>query len=167
MRVSPSFLETGPGFALVGLRNITITVWGTAATMEHISLFASAGRTLLKRYDRLSNFTVLTHEATLPPAATREALEGLVAASAGRLCRVALVLSGDGFRLSSMRAFLTGLHVAQRRQYKTDTFMTAEPAAEWLVPAHVADTGVEVTVVDALAAIDFGLEHVESQRKQA
>lgn len=157
----PEVLVERPGFLLARRRNVMFSAWADRGTSELVDAMAEAGRDLGRKYERLSAVTILTSDAGLPTPEGRLALERLVAASAPRLSHVALLLGGAGFRLSSMRSYLTGLHVAQRRQYKTRTFMAAVPAAEWLVPGHVSQTGVQVSVADITGAIDMVMARLE------
>jgi hypothetical protein len=121
-------------------QDISIGIWGKSATLPLILELEKVRELISNAYPRTSSIHVLLNDAGLPRPDARKKLEEVTAKSESRLIGVATVVSGDGFRVSAMRGFLTGLHWLQRRAYEARVSGSIGDAAKWLAPLHSASS---------------------------
>lgn len=121
-------------------QDISIGIWGKSATLPLILELEKVRELISREYPKTSSIHVLLNDAGLPLPDARKKLEEVTAQSAARLIGVATVVSGDGFRVSAMRGFLTGLHWLQRRPYEARVCGSIGDAAKWLAPLHSASS---------------------------
>lgn len=143
-----------PGCVIAHIGNMTFSAWNTAPVAEHVEAFMALAKNLSTTYERNSNVSLVMRNTELPGADARVALEALTAQYASKIHSVALVIDGDGFWASMIRSFLTGLHLLRGHGYRCKGFATPAEATPWLLPAHIADTGVSLSAHEIEAACE-------------
>ena len=143
------------GCVIAVWNDISICIWGRSATLSLILELENVRVRISQQYPRTSSIHVLVNEAGLPDPDARKKLEEITAKSEARLIGVATVVSGSGFRVSAIRAFLTSIHWLQRRPYDAHVCGSIGEAATWLAPLHSA--GSVPTDAGALEQLMLGL----------
>lgn len=124
------------GCVIAVWQDISIGIWGKSATLPLVLELEKVRELISSQYPRTSSIHVLVNDAGLPQPDARKKLEEITAKSEARLIGVATVVSGDGFRVSALRGFLTGLHWLKRRPYGARICGSIREGASWLAPLH-------------------------------
>jgi hypothetical protein len=152
-----------PSCVIAHIRNMTFSAWNTAPTAEHVQAFIELAQRLSATYPQNSNVTLVMRNAELPGADARALLEELTAQYARSIHSVALVIDGSGFWSSTIRSFLTGLHLLRGNGYRCKAFATPAEAIGWLLPPHNADTAVTLTERELKSACDAVLARLRAE----
>jgi hypothetical protein len=137
----PAVTFAADGCAMAHWRNISLVVWGTQATMPLAEEFEKLATQLYESHRVTSTVHLVIHNAPIPTPDARALLEALTERFTSRLVCHATMVQGTGFRASTMRSFLTGVALIQRRKFKAKTFANIHDLATWLAPAHSAGSG--------------------------
>lgn len=108
---------------------------------------------------QLSSIHLVFPEIALPDAAARAELPTLAKESAARTACTAVVVHGGGFKVSAMRAIITGLRAVLPGQvFDLRANATVDELLTWFPAEHQRRTSVALDV-DSLRRV---LEHIES-----
>lgn len=135
------------------IKDISIVVWATQATLELATQFAQLTDQLAREHPRLSTVHILTPTSTVPNAEARTIINGLIVQYTPRLVGCAALLEGSGFWASAMRSFLTGLQLFQRNGFTTKICSDQDEVAAWLAPLHSRATGVPLSTLELQQAM--------------
>jgi hypothetical protein len=119
-------------------QDISIGIWGRSATLPLMLELENVRERISEQYPKTSSIHVLLNDAGLPDPDARKKLEEITAKAEGRLIGVATVVTGDGFRVSAIRGFLTSVHWLKHRPYGARVCGGIREAADWLAPLHSA-----------------------------
>lgn len=98
-------------------QDISIEIWGKSATLPLVLELENVRDRISAEFPKTSSIHLLVDNAGLPQPDARKKLEELTAEAEARLIAVATVVTGDGFRVSALRGFLTSIHSLKRRPY--------------------------------------------------
>lgn len=135
-----TIIHESAGCVIAAWHDISICIWGRSATLPLILELENLRKHIAIRYPRTSSIHVLVNDAGLPDLDARKKLEEVTATSEERLIAVATVVTGSGFRVSTLRGFLTSMHWLQRRTYSARVCGSIREAADWLAPLHSASS---------------------------
>jgi hypothetical protein len=126
------------GCVIAVWHNISIGIWGMSATLPLVRELENVGERIARQYPKTSSIHVLMNDAGLPSPDARKRLEEITAKAGTRLIGVATVVMGSGFRVGSLRGFLTSVHWLERRPYGAQVCSSIREATDWLAPLHSA-----------------------------
>jgi hypothetical protein len=109
---------------------------------------------LAARAQKFSTAHLVIKKAPLPDAELRSTYQALVRRYREHMAHSAVLLEGDGFWASAVRAFLTGVEMVDRRT-RSKTFGKIAALAEWLAPVHSVDTGEQVDPEELRLALEW------------
>lgn len=141
-----ALMDSEPGhFALYAWQNIMIVCWskhGTGPTMQKVS----RARDEMDRLhpEGVSVIYLIAHGSGLPDADARREAQNLMDRYSARRACMAVVLYGQGFWVSGMRAVITGVRLLTQRKFAMEIFGSEEELIAWLPARHERDTGVPV-----------------------
>jgi hypothetical protein len=92
-----------------------IGVWARPSSLELVAKQDEIMKTLCSHGTKFSSVQLVVKKAPLPAAEVRAAYEDLLRRYAERIACAALLIEGDGFWASAVRAFLTGVQMVERR----------------------------------------------------
>lgn len=136
-------------------RNVTITFWFGAATMESLISFergANEARALQPEGLSIVNIMV-PGGRSMPSAEVRQKLGQIAATYAAHTAAVAVVIPGTGFWASALRGLVTAISMFVPRGYNLEIFGSFQEVAAWLPPVHAARTGVSIDGRELLRAM--------------
>jgi len=140
--------------------NVIIMRWMRGLNLEAVrELKASNDRAYEQSGSSyLSSIHLVFPEIELPDAAARAELPNLAKESAVRTACTAVVVHGGGFKVSAMRAIITGLRAVLPGQvFDLRANATVEELLGWFPAEHHRRTGVALDV----ASLRRVLEHIE------
>ena len=141
-------------FALYAWQNIMVVCWfkhGTGPTMQTVTH-------MRHEMDRLhpegvSVIYLIAHGSGLPDADARRAAKNLMERFSDRRACMAVVLYGQGFWVSGMRAVITGVRLLTQRKFAMEIFGCEEELVAWLPERHERHTGVLVDPARLLSVL--------------
>jgi hypothetical protein len=124
------------GCLLAVWQDISIGIWGRSATLPLVLELENVRDRISSHYAKTSSIHVLVNDAGLPDPDARKKLDQITTASEQRLIGVVTVVTGNGFRVSAIRGFLTSVHWLKRRPYGARVCSSIHEAVHWLAPLH-------------------------------
>jgi hypothetical protein len=136
----PTVTFAADGCILGYWRNVSIAVWATQATIPLVNELVKLAEQLDARYAKTSTAHLIINNAQVPTPEARVALNALTDRFQSKLVCVVTLVEATGFWASTMRSFLTGLHLLGRREFKNKIAANVHEAATWLAATHSART---------------------------
>lgn len=138
--------DSEPGsFAFYSWQNIVIACWSTHGTGPTMQRFARVRDALDRQHPTgVSVVWLIADRAGLPTPEARASAQQLIERYRERRAALAVVIFGEGFWLSAMRAANTGVQSSVRDKIPMQTFNRLDDAVAWLPALHESHTGVRV-----------------------
>ena len=151
-----TIIDEEPGrFAFGVCKNMTVAVWKTQGTGPAVARLGAVARKVAVECPLgYSAIHVICEGAGLPDGAARTGFEGLMREFSRELACVAVVVGGDGFWASALRAMVTGLWQAVPHKFEMRICGSCEEAANWLCPRHLERTGTHIDVEPLKQALE-------------
>lgn len=137
--------------------SILIGVWAIPSTLETVAELEKLTKLLCASWPKFSSIHLVIKRAPLPGAEVRAAYKEMLRRYSDRLACASLLLEGDGFWASAVRAFLTGILMFERRA-EVRTFGHLEPLVEWMAQMHTAETDGRLTPGELRLALEWMLD---------
>lgn len=139
-------LDSEPGeFAYYAWHNIMIACWSkqaTGAAVERITRVREAlGR---KHPEGVSVVYLIGSEAGLPTSEARAGARDLMARFQRQRACLAIVVKGEGFGASAMRAAIAGARLLVGGQFEMRVCSGVEEVVDWLPPLHESATSTRI-----------------------
>jgi hypothetical protein len=133
-------------YATTVVHNTLLAVWSGAPTAARVDVLGEQLREIADRnQSRVFLYNVITHSATVPDAAAREALKKHFVAMRGSLVACAIVLEKTGIEGTLSRTVLSTLVTITRQPFPLRLFAVRRDAASWLVTQGCVTTGGMLT----------------------
>jgi len=138
--------DSEPGsYSFYSWQNIVIACWSTHGTGPAMQRFARVRDALDRRHPTgVSVVWLIADRAGLPTPEARASAQQLIERYRERRAALAVVIFGEGFWLSAMRAANTGVQSQLRDKVPMQTFNRLEDVVAWLPALHESHTGVRV-----------------------
>jgi hypothetical protein len=161
-----SRLETlydDPQLVVAAIADIMLVLWRKRATVDSLSKVDEVCRSLVARNGRFSAIHLVRGSVSLPDQDTRAALQDFSQRWADNMIITCVVLLGNGFWVSAMRALMMtvpwgfAFHVhgkAHRVYMATDV----SEAADWLAPHHSEESALGAEAQELERAMRLLLE---------
>jgi hypothetical protein len=135
---SPKLQHVSEGCVVGTLDDIALVVWTDKPRLEQVLELRRVLEGMRQRYEWGSSVHVLNNKLELPDKRVRDEMARITEDFADRTIASAMVLSGEGFWVSTMRGLATSLHflASKRRHFQLRVCATTEQAAQWLTPLH-------------------------------
>lgn len=150
--------ETGV-CAFYGWRNIVIACWSKQATGPTMQRLARVREKIDREHpEGVSVVYLIANGAGLPTEEARAVAGELMERYRDKRATLAVVVFGEGFWASAMRAANTGVHAQLRSSVPFRTLNDVEEVVSWLPAQHEDLTGVHIvpeelrTILESLAA---------------
>lgn len=141
-------------------RNVLISVWSGAPTLERLRALSATERELLSRHPGgIGVFSVVDLESTKIPSMSDEVREETVRISrefGPRTLASAHVLEGTGFWVAAARSAHAGVQLLSRQKHPSKVFDSVDPASRWMIPLLAGKT-VNISATGELSAAVQGL----------
>lgn len=139
-------LHTEPGqHAFYTWQNIMITCWSQRATGPAIEKVAQYRERMDREHpEGVSVIYLIANEAGLPTPEARAGVRELMARFSRKRACLAILIEGEGFWASAMRAAITGVRVLVPLNFPMQIFGRVNELAAWLPERHAQQTGVYV-----------------------
>ena len=133
--------------------------------MGHRSLPASSAKAQVRALvehgkrigrGRMAEITLISHDAPLPEADTRTALDAAVPLVSPYYGCVSAVFDGTGFRGAFVRGMLTSFQMLSRNKFPQKIFSSIDAAAKWTftyLPAMGMDVASPDEIIEAVKAV--------------
>lgn len=154
----PTVVHAVDGCVLGHWRRVCIGVWAIPGTLELVQAQEEVMRLVCEDGPRFAAVHLVIKRAPLPAAGVREAYQELARRYAPHLTSVALLIEGDGFWASAVRAFLTGVVMLDRR-LRTKAFSDVAELSAWIAEAHNEEASDAIAPHELSAAIEWMLQH--------
>jgi hypothetical protein len=151
-------LHTEPGqHAFYTWHNIMITCWSQRATGPAIEKVAHYRELMDREHpEGVSVIYLIADQAGLPTPEARAGVKELMARFSKKRACLAILIQGEGFWASAMRAVITGVRMLVPLNFPMQIFGGAKELVGWLPAHHARQTGVYV----APAELDVVLERL-------
>jgi len=137
--------------------HVAIGVWAVPGTVELVEAQTALMKQLCEEVPRFPAVHLVIKRAALPSGEAREAYQELARRYAPHMTCVGLLIEGDGFWASAVRAFLTGAVMLERR-LRTKAFGDLRELSVWVAAAH-NEGSAETFDAEALhAALEWMLQ---------
>jgi hypothetical protein len=125
-------LFVDPDVAVITWRNIYTVIWRNETTLSASDMVHKRCEEFARRHtDGVGMLTVVTANAPMPPAESRERLARFM--REGTYIKAsAVAFEGTGFRAAAIRSVVTGLTMLARQPFPHKIFATLEDASGWL-----------------------------------
>jgi hypothetical protein len=159
MEVSPSrellLLDSEPGFfAFYALQNIMIACWSKGGTGPAVQRVAEQRARMDKQHpEGVSVVYLIANDAGLPTAEARAGVRQLIERYRHQRACLAVVVQGEGFWASGMRAVITGVRMLVPGQLAMRVYGRVEEVVAWLPAQHQSATGVVVAPEELLPVL--------------
>jgi hypothetical protein len=139
-------LHTEPGqHAFYTWQNIMITCWSQRATGPAIEKVAHYREQLDRAHpEGVSVIYLIANEAGLPTPEARAGVKDLMTRFSKKRACLAILIQGEGFWASAMRAVVTGVRMLVPLNFPMQIFGRVNELAAWLPERHAQQTGVRV-----------------------
>lgn len=125
-------LFVDPDVAIITWRNIYAVVWRNETTLPASEMVHKRCEEFARRHpDGVGMLTVVTANAPMPPAESRERLARFMREGTYVMAS-AVAFEGTGFRAAAIRSVVTGLTMLARQPFPHKIFATLEDASGWL-----------------------------------
>lgn len=151
----PSIALEVDGCILAHWHSVLVGVWAIPSTLEIVAEQNKIMEQLSAQGRKLSTIHLVIKRAPLPGPDVRSSYQALTRRFSESLACSAILLEGDGFWASAVRAFLTGVEMVARR-VSSKTFGEIRPLVEWVASVHGAETGERINP-EALRAVLEGI----------
>lgn len=150
-----TLLDSEPGhFTVHAWQNIMFVCWLQRGTGRAVQRVAEQREVLDKRHpEGVSVVHLIADQAGLPTPEARAGVKELIVRYRHQRACLAIIVRGEGFWASGMRAVITGVQMLVPGQLTMRVFSEAEPVATWLPAEHVSRTGVEVLPDELLTVL--------------
>jgi hypothetical protein len=142
-------VATSTGFAAGGLGPLAVSIWEGISTPEKARAAASLLARMANTEPSLLVLAVLGPDVPPPDGEVREILTRQLRESGDRVCAMANVIEGRGFRAATVRAVLTGMSLVLRTQRPDRVCDSVEEGASFL--ASLSDG--RLTASDVIQAV--------------
>jgi hypothetical protein len=134
-------LHKEPQLVVAEIAGIMLVVWRKRATVDSVPKLDEGCRSLVARNGQFSTIHVVRGNVSLPDQETRAALQAFSERWADKVIASCVVLLGNGFWASAMRALVMTLRWGRAMQttskaHKVHMATDVSEAAEWLAPRH-------------------------------
>ena len=158
--IEPVLLHREPGaHAFYTWRNVMITTWSQRATGTAIEKVTA----LREQMDRdhpegVSVIYLIGNGAGMPTPEARAGVKELMARFHNKRACIAILVQGEGFWASAMRAVITGVRLLVPLSFPMQVFGDAKELIAWLPERHQRHTGIRIgprelqTVLEQLLA---------------
>ena len=137
-------------------KRVLIGVWAIPSSMELVEE-QDALMKQLSAPAKLSSVHLVIKRAPLPAADVREAYQALTQRYADKIICSAILIEGDGFWASAVRAFMTGIEMLQRRM-RTKAFGDLESLSAWVAQSRNAEASERIEAEELRGALEWMLE---------
>jgi hypothetical protein len=136
-------IDEEPGQFVFGVhRNMTLVVWKGKVTTAGVARLTAVTRKVVAQCPLgFSTIHLVCEGTALPDAETRAAVQQLMTDFAREVACVGVVVGGDGFWASALRATVTGLWQTVPRSFEMRVCGSCDAAATWICPRHLQRTG--------------------------
>lgn len=151
----PVLLDAEPGFfSCHSWLNIMFACWSQRATGPAVERIAHFRELMDKEHPQgVSVVYLIANDAGLPTPEAREGVKQLMARYRHQRACLAIVVQGEGFWASGMRAAITGVRMLVPEQFAMRIFSQPEEVVEWLPPQHQSRTGTLVPRDELLSVL--------------
>ena len=134
-------LHEEPQLAVAEIAGVMLVVWRKRATVDSVPKLDEGCRSLVARNGQFSTIHVVRGNVSLPDQETRAALQAFSERWADNVIASCVVLLGNGFWASAMRALVMTLRWGRAMQasgqaHKVHLVTDVSEAAEWLARRH-------------------------------
>lgn len=145
------------GCAMAHWRGVSIVVWATQATAQHVHELQKLTETIGQSRTCGSNVVLVVNRAPLPTYEARRAIHELTRRYEQNITCSATLIEGTGFWSSAIRSLVTSLHLVGRWSFELKTFSDIGTLSEWVAPIHTRATGTEVSAEELAGALAWVL----------
>jgi hypothetical protein len=145
----PSVLRVVPGiYQYSAWQNINVGVWVGQATYEATKGLIEVGLEMRRRYpEGHSSIVFILDKLPAPTPEARELLGQFFRSGTSLMCN-AVVLEGEGFWASGLRAMLSNTHRGASGSVQVGVGTSIEEILGWFPEAHARCTGVMVKTIE-------------------
>jgi hypothetical protein len=149
-------LDSEPGsFAFYTWQNIMIACWSKRAEGHSIERIARLRESMADAHpEGVSVIYLIANEAGLPTAEARAGVRQLMARFSKQRACLAIVIQGEGFWASGMRAVITGVRLLVPIKFPMGVFAGVDAVAQWLPEWHERRTGVRLAPGQLLGVLE-------------
>lgn len=150
-----TLLDEEPGaFAFYAWQNILFVCWWQSATGPAVERLTRVRESIDGKHpEGLSVVYLIANEAGLPTPEARAGVKELMAKYKDRRACLALMVKGQGFWVSAMRAAITGVRMVVPGQFPMLVCAEVDEVVEWLPEHHAARTGTRLVVAELRAVM--------------
>lgn len=150
-----TIVDEEPGKFTFGVcKNVLVTVWRAQGTSPAMARLAVAMRKMAAEYPLgYSALQLVCGSAGLPDSEMRVALSVFIGEVPRELTCVGVIVGGDGFWASALRAVITSFWQAAPRKFELRICGSSEEAARWLSARHLERTGTDVATELLMQAV--------------
>ncbi|APR80039.1 Hypothetical protein A7982_05386 [Minicystis rosea] len=112
---------------------------------------------------RMAEITLISHDAPLPEADTRAALDAGVPLVSPYYGCVSAVFEATGFRGAFVRGMLTSFQMLSRTKFPQKIFSSIDAAAKWTFP-HLSGMGMQISSAEELIQVVRGVHEMAVTR---
>ncbi|HEX6240632.1 MAG TPA: hypothetical protein VFZ61_07060 [Polyangiales bacterium] len=151
---SPSVLRVAPGiYQYSAWQNVNIGVWVGQATYEATAGLLEVGAEMRRRYPAgHSSIVFVLDKLPAPTPEARELFAQFLRAGSSLMCN-AIVLEGEGFWASGLRAMIGNTHRGASGSVQLGVGTTIDEILAWFPEAHARCTGIAVKAAELRAVL--------------
>jgi hypothetical protein len=150
----PSLLRTEPGiYQYRAWQNINVGVWVGQATYEATKGLIEVGMEMRRRYPAgHSSIVFILDKLAAPTPEARELFAQFMRPGSSLMCN-AIVLEGEGFWASGLRAMISNTHRGAAGSVHVGVGTSIDEILTWFPEAHAKCTGVMVKTAELRTAL--------------